>query len=62
MPKRDRRTREQRMELLDQDVVYLPTQLDQDVVSESQIRTVIRTFHEKLFTEIFPERHIVPKP
>ena len=33
-----------------------PTQLDRDVVATDQIRTVIRTFRDKLFTEIFPGR------
>ena len=31
------------------------------MVAVDQIRTVVRTFREKLFTEIFPGRHIVPK-
>ena len=31
------------------------------VVAKDQIRTVIRTFREKLFTEIFPSRSDVPK-
>jgi type I restriction enzyme, R subunit len=35
--------------------------LDRDIVSPDQIRTVIRTFKEKLFTEIFPGRTWVPK-
>jgi type I restriction enzyme R subunit len=56
IPKRDRKTRAMRMELLDQDFAYSGSQLDLQVVSESQIRTVIRTFREKLFTDIFPDR------
>jgi type I restriction enzyme R subunit len=48
-------------ELLDQDFTYSAGQLDRDVVAEDQIRTVIRTFKEKLFTEIFPGRTHVPK-
>jgi len=42
----------------------LPTdarQLDRNVVTPDQIRTVIRTFKERLFTEIFPGRTEVPK-
>ena len=58
---RDRLTRQQRWEQLDEDLTYGPTQLDADVVSESQIRTVIRTFRDRLFTEIFPGRTEVPK-
>ena len=59
--RRDRRTRTVRHEQLDDDLVYTPNQLDRDVVAEDQIRTVIRTFRDKLFTEIFPDRSHVPK-
>lgn len=59
--KRDKLTRELRWEQLDEDLEYSPTQLDRDVVAPDQIRTVIRTFKEKLFTEIFPGRNEVPK-
>ncbi len=59
--KRDRLTRARRAELLDRDLAYTAGQLDRDVVSTDQIRTVIRTFKEKLFTEIFPGRTHVPK-
>jgi type I restriction enzyme R subunit len=31
------------------------------VVAEDQIRTVVRTFRDRLFTEIFPGRTDVPK-
>ncbi len=59
--RRDKLTRERRWELLDEELEYSPTQLDRDVVSEDQIRTVIRSFKDKLFTEIFPGREVVPK-
>ena len=59
--RRDRQTRRVRWEQLDEDLVYDANQLDREVVSESQIRTVIRTFRDKLFTEIFPGRTEVPK-
>jgi type I restriction enzyme R subunit len=59
--KRDRKTREVRWEMLDEDLQYPAEQLDKDVVAKSQIRTVIRTFRDKLFTEIFPGRRDVPK-
>jgi type I restriction enzyme R subunit len=59
--KRDRRTRALRWEELDEDLEYTPAQLDRDVVSESQIRTVIRTFRDKLFEDIYPGRTEVPK-
>ncbi len=59
--KRDRKTREVVQEQLDNDFIYRSTQLDRDVVAPDQIRTVIRTFKERLFTEIFPGRKWVPK-
>ena len=59
--RRDRRTRSLRSEQLEDDLVYTPNQLDRDVVAEDQIRTVIQTFRDKLFTEIFPDRSVVPK-
>jgi type I restriction enzyme R subunit len=59
--KRDRQSRKVRWEQLDQDFNYASQQLDQDVVAPDQIRTIIRTFKERLFTEIFPGRTEVPK-
>jgi type I restriction enzyme, R subunit len=59
--RRDRLTRKKRWELLDDDFSYSAEQLDRDVVSPDQIRTVLRTFKEKLFTEIFSGRTHVPK-
>jgi len=59
--KRDKLTRKVRWEQLDEDIEYSPNQLDRDVVAPDQIRTVIRDFKEKLFTEIFPGREEVPK-
>ena len=59
--KRDKFTRQTRWEQLDDDLEYVSPQLDREVVSPDQIRTVIRTFKERLFTEIFPGRTEVPK-
>ena len=59
--KRDKLTRETRWELLDVDLEYDAQRLDRDVVAPDQIRTIIRTFKEKLSTEIFPGRKEVPK-
>jgi type I restriction enzyme R subunit len=59
--KRDRQTRKIRWEKLDEDLSYGASQLDRDVVAPDQIRTIIRTFKERLFTEIFPGRKEVPK-
>jgi len=60
VPHRDRRTKSKKYKELDDDVPYVATQLDRDVVAENQIRLVIRTFKEKL-PEIFPGRTEVPK-
>lgn len=59
--KRDLRTREKRWTTLDDDVKYVKEQLDRAVVARNQIRTIIRTFKEKVLTEIFPGRKHVPK-
>jgi type I restriction enzyme, R subunit len=59
--KRDRKTGVRRWEELEEEFDYDPNQLDRQVVSMDQIRTVIRTFRDKLFTEIFPGRKEVPK-
>jgi type I restriction enzyme, R subunit len=59
--KRDRATRAVRWEQLDEDLEYDASQLDRDVVAADQIRTVVRTYRDKLFTEIFPGRTEVPK-
>jgi len=58
---RDRETRKVRWQELDEDFDYDPNQLDREVVAVDQIRTVVRTFRDKLFTEIFPGRTEVPK-
>ena len=59
--KRDRETRAVRWEKLDEELIYDGSRLDRDVVAPDQIRTVIRAFKERLFTEIFPGRTTVPK-
>jgi len=59
--KRHKLTRKVRWEQLDEDLDYPPEQLDRSVVSPDQIRTVIKTFRDKLFAEIFPGRTEVPK-
>ncbi len=58
--KRDRQTRQRRWEQLDEDFTYDAGQLDRAVVAQDQLRTVIRTFRDKL-PEIFPGRTEVPK-
>lgn len=58
--KRERLTRKKRWERQDEEEQYAPTQLDRAVVNPDQIRTVIRTFRDRL-PEIFPGREEVPK-
>jgi type I restriction enzyme R subunit len=54
--KRDRLTRAKRWEIQEAEETYQKTQLDRSVVVPDQLRTIIRTFREKLFTEIFTDR------
>ena len=58
--KRERMTRRKRWEIQDEDVTYAAEQLDRDIVNPDQIRTVVRTFRNKL-SEIFPGRDEIPK-
>ena len=58
--KRERATRARRWETQDEDETYAATQIDRSVVVPDQIRTVIRTFHDK-WTDIFPGRKELPK-
>jgi len=59
--KRDKLTRKVRWEQIDEPLEYTPDQLDRSVVAKDQIRTIIKTFKEKLPTEIFPGRAEIPK-
>jgi type I restriction enzyme R subunit len=59
--KRDKLTRQERWELIDEDFEYEPGALDRNVVAPDQIRTIIRTFRRNLFSDIFPGRSEVPK-
>ncbi|MDP4014178.1 MAG: DEAD/DEAH box helicase family protein [Candidatus Nanopelagicales bacterium] len=61
VPMRDRRTRRERYQALDDDVLYTSPDLDRAVTSRGQIRLVLETFRDRLFTEIFPGRRAVPK-
>jgi type I restriction enzyme R subunit len=61
VPKVDKRTRVQRIEQLDEDIDYTAGQLDRTVTNPNQIRLVLETFRDRLFTEIFPGRSAVPK-
>lgn len=61
VPKVDRRTRKERLEAIEEDYEYTHKQLDRAVTAKSQIRLVLETFRDRLFTEIFPGRSTVPK-
>ena len=58
--RREKLTRKKRWEQQDEDEAYNATQLDRAIVNPDQIRTVIRTFRDKL-PDIFPGRKEVPK-
>ena len=58
--RREKLSRKRRWERQDDDEVYTAKQLDREIVNPDQIRTVIRTFRDKL-SEIFPGRKEVPK-
>ncbi len=58
--KRERLSRRNRWEQLDEDVSYSKKDLDKDIVNPSQIRNIIRAFKNKL-PEIFPGRKEIPK-
>jgi len=58
--KRDKRTRRERWEQLDEDFEYDSSELDRNVTSKSQIRTIITEYRDSL-PELFPTRNEVPK-
>jgi type I restriction enzyme R subunit len=61
VPVIDRRTRAQRLQELDDDLIYTANQVDRAVTAKHQIRLILETFRDRLFTEIFPGRATVPK-
>jgi type I restriction enzyme, R subunit len=61
VPVRDKRTRAERYEELEQDLAYTAQELDRSVVVPNQIRTVLEAYRDSLFTELFPDRSEVPK-
>jgi type I restriction enzyme R subunit len=61
IPVRDKKTRAQRYETLADDLIYAAKELDRSVVAPNQIRTVLETYRDTVFTELFPGRSTVPK-
>ena len=56
VPFRDKETRKIGYETLEEDLEYSKTDLDRSVLAPSQIRTILQTYKDKVFTELFPER------
>jgi type I restriction enzyme R subunit len=54
---RDRETRDERLELVDEDLTYDATALDKKVVAKDQIRTVIRELRDNM-PAMFPDREL----
>jgi type I restriction enzyme R subunit len=54
-------TRRRHRQQLEDEVTYDKARLDRAVVNPDQIRTVVRTFKDRVCTEIFPRRPEVPK-
>jgi type I restriction enzyme, R subunit len=61
VPIMSRPTRHKRYEELEEDFTWTASQLGRKVISTGQLRLVIETFRDHLFTEIFPGRTYVPK-
>jgi type I restriction enzyme, R subunit len=58
---RSKASRSARQAVLSDDLDYTPAELDRSVVVPDQIRTVLRTYRDAVFTELFPNRTLVPK-
>ena len=58
---RDRRTRQVRYQKLDEDFEYEKEDLDRTVVTPNQIRTILETYKERVFEDMFPERKDNPE-
>ncbi|MBI5710655.1 MAG: DEAD/DEAH box helicase family protein [Candidatus Eisenbacteria bacterium] len=58
---RHRQSRKVRWEAPDEDITYGADALDRAVVAKDQIRLIVRTFRDRLFTDLFPGRTEVPK-
>ena len=56
VPVRDKKTRKQEWETLDEDLNYSKNDLDRTVLVPDHIRTVLQCYKDTIFTELFPER------
>ena len=57
---RERLSRKKRWEQLDEDLNYKPSQLDRNIVNPTQIRSIIKAFHDA-WRGMFPGRNELPK-
>lgn len=60
---RDKKTRRETYEQIEDDIVYDKSKLDRSVLAPNQIRTVLECYRNTLWTELFPNREhtFVPK-
>ena len=61
VPVMDKRTRAQRYKMLEEDIEYSAKDLNQRVLAKDQIRLILSTFRDNLFSDIFLGRTVVPK-
>lgn len=54
VPMRERKTRRERYQELEEDLEWKASQLGRQVISKGQLKSVIETFRKHLFTDIFP--------
>lgn len=58
---RDRLTKQKRLEVLEEEEVWLAKQLDRSVIAPNQVRTVIQAFKDRTLPECFTGRTWIPK-
>ncbi|MFD4787539.1 DEAD/DEAH box helicase family protein [Streptomyces sp. NPDC058459] len=54
VPMRERKTRRERYQELEDDLEWKASQLGRQVISKGQLKLVLETFRDRLFTDIFP--------
>lgn len=58
---RERLTRRQRWESIDEDIAYTESEMDRTVVNKTTIRSIIKAFKEAVETVVYPDRKELPK-
>lgn len=56
VPVRDKKTRKETYETLDDEIVYTKNELDRTVLNPNHIRTILESYKESIFTELYPDR------